>query len=619
MKYLVVLCDGMADEKIEALGGRSPMEAANKPCMNYLCARSMAGTVNNVPEGMVPESDTANLAVMSYDPKIYSKGRSPLEAMSIGLTMSETMTAIRCNVVTLSEEEGIDYNDRTILDHSADEISTEEADQLIKAVEEALGGGERHFYTGISYRHCLLWDNAPTPIDFTRPHDILGQVIGPHLTTDPEADGYPYYQLMRASYDILNHHPINEARRARGLRPANSIWLWSAGMKPALPSFKEKWGLKASVISAVDLIKGIAICAGMESIDVEGATGNFHTNYKGKADAAIDAFKRGQDFVYIHIEGPDECGHRGELENKVTCIEKIDAEILKPVYRYLLSCKDDFKILVLPDHPTPIRVRTHTSDAVPFFLYSSRAEVEGPALFSEESAAKTGLHLSRGEELMELMTAKESPKALASARRVSLKLRSSTSFLFDWVELIGIALVTVLLLMTLGVRHSPVIGSSMYPTLIGQPSGAAESIYTSSDNYDVLLISGLFYTPEYSDIVIIQHPHNSTEPLVKRVIATEGQQIKINFETWQIWVDGVLLQEDYINLIDGVRMYSGSYTMPDENGIWEGTVPEGKIFVLGDNRNNSQDSRSLGYIDTRWIIGRVLIRLTPLDRFGTID
>lgn len=407
MKYLVVLCDGMADEKIESLGNRSPMEAANKPCMDYLCARAMSGTVCNVPEGMVPESDTANLAVMSYDPQKYSKGRSPLEAMSIGLSMSETQTAIRCNIVTLSEEEGIDYNDRTILDHSADEISTEEADELIKAVEAALGNEDRHFYTGISYRHCLLWDNAPTPIDFTRPHDILGQVIGPHLTTDPEADGYPYYALMRASYDVLNHHPINEARRARGLRPANSIWLWSAGMKPALPSFEEKWGLKASVISAVDLIKGIAICAGMESIDVEGATGNFRTNYKGKADAAIDAFRRGRDFVYIHIEGPDECGHRGETENKVTCIEKIDAEILKPVYEYLCKSKDDFKILVLPDHPTPVRLRTHTREKVPFFLYSSGDEVHGPATFSEETAASTGLHLPRGEELMDLFTAKK--------------------------------------------------------------------------------------------------------------------------------------------------------------------------------------------------------------------
>ncbi|MBQ7325588.1 MAG: cofactor-independent phosphoglycerate mutase [Clostridia bacterium] len=617
MKYLVLLCDGMADEKIEALGGRSPMEAANKPCMDYLCARSLAGTVYNVPVGMVPESDTANLAVMSYDPKVYSKGRSPLEAMSIGLTMSETMTAIRCNVVTLSEEEGIDYTERTILDHSADEISTEEADELIKAVEEALGGGDRHFYTGISYRHCLLWDNAPTPVDFARPHDHLGQVIGPCLTTNPEADGYPYYELMRASYDVLNHHPINEARRAKGLRPANSIWLWSAGMKPALPSFHEKWGLKATVISAVDLIKGIAICAGMESVDVEGATGNFHTNYKGKADAAIEAFRRGQDYVYIHVEGPDECGHRGELENKVACIEKIDQEILQPVYEYLLRTKDDFKILVLPDHPTPLSIRTHTADKVPFFLYNNRSEVEGPAVYSEETAAATGLQLAKGEELMELMTSKSSPKSLGAARGASVKPRTSTSFFYDWVELVGVALVTVLLLMTLGVRHSPVIGSSMYPTLIGKPTGSYDTLYTKSQGYDVLLISGLFYSPQNGDIVIVQMPTNTQEPLVKRVIATEGQHIKIDFNDWKIWIDGNLIEEDYINYLEGVPM--SHFSLPTTNGVWEGTVPEGLVFVLGDNRNNSQDSRSLGYIDERWLVGRVVTRLSPLDRFGKVD
>ncbi len=617
MKYLVVLCDGMADEKIESLGGRTPMEAAQKPCMDYLAARSLAGTVNNVPDGMVPESDTANLAVMSYDPQIYAHGRSPLEAMSMGLTMRDTTTAIRCNIVTLSEEDGIDYNERTILDHSADEISTAEADELIRAVEEALGNEDRHFYTGISYRHCLLWDNAPTPIDFSRPHDHLGQVIGPKLPTDPQADGYPYYQLMRASYEILNHHPINEARRAKGLRPANSIWLWSAGKKPALPSFREKWGLKATVISAVDLIKGIGICAGMESVDVEGATGNFHTNYRGKADAAIDAFRRGQDYVYIHIEGPDECGHRGEVENKVACIEKIDSEILRPVYRYLSQCKDEYKILVLPDHPTPISVRTHTADQVPFFLYSSKNEVFGPAIFSEDSAAESGLHLSRGEELMELMTAKASPAQLSSARGASAKPRASTSFFFDWIELVGIALAGVLLLMTLGIRHSPVVGSSMYPTLIGKPNGGIATEYTRTEGYDILLISGLFYTPEQGDIVIIQRPDHTEEPLVKRIIATEGQHIRIDFEQWEVTVDGKVLEEDYINRIPGVDM--SSFNLPTVEGVWEGTVPEGMLFVLGDNRNNSQDSRSLGYVDERWLVGRVVTRLLPFDRFGSVD
>ncbi len=623
MKYLVLLCDGMADEKIESLNYRTPMEAAHKPCMDYLAARSLVGTVNNVPAGMKPESDTANLAVMSYDPAKYGTPRGPLEAMAKGLSMNENTTALRCSLVTLSEEEGIDYTARTILDHSADEISTEEANELIKALEDGLGDENRHFHTGVSYRHLLLWDNAPSPIDFTRPHDVLGQVIGEHLPTDAEADGYPYFELMQASYEILNHHPINQARREKGLRPANSIWLWAAGKKPALPSFEDKWDLSATVISAVDLIKGIGICAGMKSVDVEGATGNFHTNYRGKADAAIEAFKDKQNYVYIHVEAPDECGHRGEVENKVACIEKIDAEILRPVYEYLTKCADDFKILVLPDHPTVLSLRTHTADAVPFFLYSSQDEVEGPKTFSEETATQSNLHIERGEQLTDLLTAKETQKSLASSKGVKVKNRFSTSFLLDWIELIGIALITVILLMTIGLRHSPVIGSSMYPTLIGSPTGGSETAYTKLKGYDVLLISDLFYTPAYGDIIIVQTPSNTDQPLVKRIIATEGQHIKIDFTNWKIWIDGELLEENYINRIPNTEMSAYDtatvFNTPVEDGIWEGTVPEGKVFVLGDNRNNSKDSRSLGYIDTRWIVGRVVVRLSPMDRFGKVD
>ena len=402
MKYLVLIPDGMADEKVPSLDNKTPMEYANKPTIDYLASRSMVGTASNVPDGMVPESDTANMAILSFDPKIYSKGRSPLEAFSMGLKMTDTQVAYRCNIVTLSDDG--EYDQKIMLDHSADEITTAEADELIKALDEKLGNDIMRFYTGVSYRHCILWENGCDTYNFNRPHDILGQCIKDYLPAGP--DGKVFYDLMRASWDILQHHPVNEARRARGLRPANSIWLWSPGKKPALPSFKEKWGLDGAVISAVDLIKGIGLCAGMKSIDVEGATGNYRTNYNGKAQAAINAFKSGADYVYIHVEGPDECGHRAETENKVRAVELIDEKILAPVYEYLKECGEDYKIMVLPDHPTPVRLRTHTIDPVPFMIYSSREDNKGVALFSEESAKNTGLYIKDGYTLMEQLIEK---------------------------------------------------------------------------------------------------------------------------------------------------------------------------------------------------------------------
>ncbi len=404
MKYFVLIPDGMADERIEALGNLTPMQKAHKPTMDALAARAVVGTVSNVPDGMVPESDTANLAILSYDPKVFSKGRSPLEAVSMGIEMMPDETAYRCNVVSLSDN-GEDYDDKIILDHSADEITTAEADELIKALQAAMGDDIKTFYTGISYRHCLIWKNGNDKYNFNRPHDILGQRIGDYLPRRDDG-GAEFYDLMRRSFDILNHHPINEARRARGLKPANSAWLWSPGKKPQLPSFSEKWGLKGAVISAVDLIKGIGLCAGMRSIDVDGVTGNYHTNYKGKAQAAIDAFREGYEYVYVHVEAPDECGHRAELENKVYSIEKIDAEILAPVLDYLRSCGEPFRVMVLPDHPTPIRLRTHTIAPVPFFIYSSDHEVTGVSQFSEESAAAMNNYHPHGYQLMETLTGK---------------------------------------------------------------------------------------------------------------------------------------------------------------------------------------------------------------------
>jgi len=404
MKYLILVPDGMADECVDALGKRTPMEVAKKPMMDQLASRSVVGTVSNVPEGMVPESDTANMAILSFDPKIYSKGRSPLEAVSMGIEMQPDETAYRCNVVTLTEEQD-NYEDRIILDHSADEITTEEADQLIKTLEEKMGTDFRKFYTGVSYRHCLIWKNGNDSYNFMRPHDILGKRIGDYLPRI-EDGGAEFLDLMKKSYDILKNHPINLARKARGLKPANSAWLWSPGKKPQLPSFAEKWGLNAVVISAVDLIKGIGLCAGMKSIDVEGATGNVHTNYEGKATAAIDAFDNGADLVYIHVEAPDECGHRAEIDNKVLSIELIDQKILKPVYEYLSRSNESFRIMVLPDHPTPLRIRTHSIDPVPFFIYDSGKSTDGVSCFTEQSAVACDHYIADGFTLMQLLTLK---------------------------------------------------------------------------------------------------------------------------------------------------------------------------------------------------------------------
>lgn len=404
MKYLVLIPDGMADRPIRALDGRTPMEAAVKPHMDALAEVSVGGTVLNVPPHMVPESDTANLAILSYDPSVYSKGRSPLEAVSMGIDMADDDTAIRCNVVTLSDDD-LPYEEKTMIDHSADEITTEEADQLVQALNEALPMEGRHLYTGVSYRHCLIWKNAAPTYAFDRPHDIIGQTIGAHLPKE-ENGGAAFLDYMKRGFEVLNHHPVNEARRSRGLRPANSPWLWSPGTKPALPNFAEKWGVRASIISAVDLIKGIGMCAGMEVIDVEGATGNYGTNYTGKANAAIDAFRRGSDFVYVHVEAPDECGHRGEWDIKVKAIEKIDSLILAPVFQYLAGCGEDFKILVLPDHPTPVELRTHSHEPVPFFLYDSRTAENGMNCFTESNAVKLENYIDDGSTLLSHMIEK---------------------------------------------------------------------------------------------------------------------------------------------------------------------------------------------------------------------
>lgn len=395
MKYLVMLCDGMADEPNEALGNSTPMEKANKPCMDSLAAKAEVGIVKTVAEGLKPGSDVANLSVLGYEPAVYYSGRSPLEAASIGIDLKDTDVTLRCNLVTLSDDE--DYENKTILDYCADDISSEEAKILIEYIQEKLGNDVFRFYPGVSYRHCLVWRNGnPHPGVLTPPHDITGKVITDYIPKGEAVD--ELYDLMKKSYDLLKDHPVNQARIARGKRPANSIWLWGEGKRPALSPFEEIYGIKGAVVSAVDLIKGIGGCAKMEVAEVEGATGYIDTNFEGKANAAIDCLER-NDLVYVHFEAPDECGHRNEPENKVRAIELIDERVL-PILFEGLKKYDDYKIMILPDHPTPIVTRTHASDPVPYLIYHKQNEIEGVDTINEETAKQTGNYIDHGPSIM---------------------------------------------------------------------------------------------------------------------------------------------------------------------------------------------------------------------------
>ncbi|MCI8708173.1 MAG: cofactor-independent phosphoglycerate mutase [Dorea sp.] len=394
MKYLVILSDGMAGKPLDSLGKKTTLEAAYVPEMDRLAAVSEVGMASMVPEGMAPGSDTANLAVMGYDPKVYYTGRSPLEALSIGVDMKKTDVSYRCNLVTLSEEDCA-YEDRQIIDHSSDEISTEEAAVLIEALKEGLGRKGYLFYAGTSYRHLLVQENG-TETELVPPHDILTRRIGEYLPGDPILR-----DMMRESYGILKNHPVNEERRKKGLHPANSAWFWGAGKKPALDSFEERTGKRGIMISAVDLLKGIAVGAGMDCASVKGANGGLHTNYRGKAQAAVQALAYdGYDFAYIHIEAPDEMGHQGNAADKIAAIENIDEKVLKTVICGLEEAGEEYRLLLLPDHPTPVAERTHTGEAVPYLLYDNTAEEKGPKTFSEKTAAESGNVWADGYKLM---------------------------------------------------------------------------------------------------------------------------------------------------------------------------------------------------------------------------
>lgn len=381
MKYLVLLCDGMSDYPVRELGEKTPMEAAHKPVMDRLAASGEVGLLKTVADGLKPGSDVANLSVMGYDPALYYAGRSPLEAASIGIALSEADVATRCNLVTLSDEKP--FEQKTMVDYCADDISTEEADVLIRCLQQELGNEVFSFYTGVSYRHCLVWKNGPKQVgQTTPPHDITLRKITDYLPCNET-----FLELTKRSYALLREHPVNRKREERGKRPANCIWLWGSGRKRPLQDFGQKYGVKGSVISAVDLIRGIGRLANLEVLHVEGATGYIDTNFEGKAQACIDAFARGQDFVYLHVEAPDECGHRAEIQNKVRAIEYIDARILAPVIE-ALERYDDYAVMILPDHATPLALRTHASDPVPYLIYrKSGGAHSGVPVFCERTAA----------------------------------------------------------------------------------------------------------------------------------------------------------------------------------------------------------------------------------------
>ena len=398
MKYIIVLGDGMADEPVEGLGGRTPLEYACTPTLDRLAPFSEIGMVHTIPDGMSPGSDTANLAVLGYNPREYYTGRSPLEALSIGVDMKSDDIALRCNIVTVSEEEGIPYEERTIIDHSSSEISTSDCAVLLDAVRSVFENETYQFYVGTSYRHCLIWQKGQV-VELTPPHDVLGQVIGQHLPKEEKLK-----EMMKKSFDILNNHPINVERAAKGLNKANSLWFWGAGTKPALSPFADKFGKSGAMISAVDLLKGIAVGADMMNIEVKGATGGLETNYEGKAQAAVDALlKENRDFVYVHVEAPDEMGHQGSVERKVKAVEYLDSRLISLIVKKMNESGEDYRLMVMPDHPTPIRLRTHTPNPIPYMIYDSRTTqaVNPNAHYNEKEAAATGIFREEGYTLIE--------------------------------------------------------------------------------------------------------------------------------------------------------------------------------------------------------------------------
>lgn len=395
MKYFILLGDGMADLPVPQLQDRTPLQCAVKPTIDGLAKHSEVGMVNITPSGCKGGSDVGNLSVLGYNPRVYLTGRSPLEAASIGIKMNDTDVALRCNLVCLSDDEP--YANKTMLDYSSDEITTEEADILITAVNQHFKNENIEFFTGISYRHCLIIHNGDDKMALTPPHDITGQPIMNFL---PKGDMHQLLlNMMEKSSAFLSAHPVNIARVKAGKKPANSIWLWGQGRKPALPLFKQKYNKNGAMVTAVDLLKGIANLSGMTNYTVDGATGNIHTNFRGKAEAALTALET-HDFVYLHIEAADECGHRFEVDNKILAIEKLDA-VMKLMVDGLTQKGEEFRLLFMPDHPTPLTTGAHSSDPVPYLLYQSNKPQSGVSTYSEEAAKSTGIVQEIGYELID--------------------------------------------------------------------------------------------------------------------------------------------------------------------------------------------------------------------------
>ncbi len=392
MKYLILIGDGMADRPIPQLAGRTPLEAANTPNMDSLTQCGQLGLVQTIPNNFAPGSDVANLSVLGYPAVKYYTGRAPLEAANMGVELGPDDVAFRCNLVTLAKNRMEDF--------SAGHIDTATARQIIQALDVQLGNERIHFYPGISYRHLMVWKDGKTAAECTPPHDISGEKIAGHM---PTGDGAEFLiDLMERAQSIVAAHPANQERRYQeGKKAANGIWLWGQGKAPRLPTLQERYGIKGALISAVDLLKGIGTCLGMTIINVPGATGYLDTNYAGKAQAAINALVD-HDFVYLHLEAPDEAGHNGDLEAKISAIEAFDQKIVGPVWEDLKT-RGDYRLLVLPDHATPVSIKTHSSEPVPFVLCADNAEKNTALEFNEKAAQSTGFLVSDGCQLIKLL------------------------------------------------------------------------------------------------------------------------------------------------------------------------------------------------------------------------